>query len=207
MKKTLSFLAVCFLTVYTNFAIANFVAGQDYVVLDKPVKTDTEDKVEVRELFWYHCPHCFSLEPLVERWLKTMSDSAKFIRQPAVFSERWENGAIFYYVLAQLNEVDRLHGKLFDAIHIHKAPLIDQEDFVDWVVDHGVDRERANNAYNSFSVRIKLNKSKNNTIKYKVTGVPVFIVNGKYWVDSKHAGSESRLFKVVDYLIQKESKQ
>ena len=205
MKKLISFLAVFFLSAHINFAFAGFVAGEDYVVLDKPVKTVTEDKVEVRELFWYHCPHCFNLEPMVDRWLKTLPSSAKFIRQPAVFSERWENGAIFYYVLEQLNEVNRLHGKLFDAIHLHKTPLIDQEDFVDWMADHDVDRKRANNAFKSFSVRIKLNKSKSNTIKYKVTGVPTFVVNGKYWVDSKRAGGEERLFQVLDYLIQKEA--
>ncbi len=138
MKKLLSFIAISFVAVYTNFAAANFVANEDYVVLDKPVKTVTGNKVEVRELFWYYCPHCFNIEPLVEGWLKTLPDSAKFVRQPAVFSDRWKNGAIFYYVLEQLGEVDRLHGALFDAIHLHKTPFLDQEDFVDWLVDHDV---------------------------------------------------------------------
>ncbi len=205
MKKILSF-AVIFLTaIYANIAIANYVANEDYVVLDKPVKTVTGDKVEVRELFWYYCPHCFSVEPLVERWLKKLPDSAVFIRQPAVFSERWKNGAIFYYVLEQLGEVDRLHGALFDAIHLHQTPFLDQEDFVDWLTDHGVDEKHANDAFKSFSVRIKVNKSKINTVKYKTSGVPTFVVNGKYWVDAKHAGGEKRMFEVVNYLIQKES--
>ena len=205
MKKILSY-AVIFLTaIYANIAIANYVANEDYVVLDKPVKTVTGDKVEVRELFWYYCPHCFSVEPLVELWLKKLPDSAVFIRQPAVFSERWKNGAIFYYVLEQLGEVDRLHGALFDAIHLHQTPFLDQEDFVDWLTDHGVDEKHANDAFKSFSVRIKVNKSKINTVKYKTSGVPTFVVNGKYWVDAKHAGGEKRMFEVVNYLIQKES--
>jgi hypothetical protein len=123
MKKILCFLSVCFLSIYANFAVANFVAGQDYVVLDRPVKTITGDKVEVRELFWYYCPHCFTLEPMMENWLKALPSSAQFIRQPAVFSDRWINGAIFYYVLEQLNEVNRLHGALFDEIHLHKTPI------------------------------------------------------------------------------------
>ncbi len=86
-----------------------------------------------------------------------------------------------------------------------KLPLTDQEDFVNWLVDNGIDKKHANDAFKSFSVRIKLNKSKINTVKYKTSGVPTFVVNGKYWVDSKHAGGEKRLFKVLDYLIQKES--
>jgi len=206
MKKILPFVVVCLTVIYTNLAIANYVAGEDYVVLDKPVKTETGGKVEVRELFWYYCPHCFNVEPLVEQWLKKLPDSAVFIRQPAVFSARWKNGAIFYYVLEQLGEVERLHGTLFDAIHLHQTPFLDQEDFVDWLADHGVDQKRANDAFKSFSVRIKVNKSKLNTVKYKTSGVPTFVVNGKYWVDAKHAGGEKRLFKVVNYLIQKESR-
>ncbi|MDG2353732.1 MAG: thiol:disulfide interchange protein DsbA/DsbL [Gammaproteobacteria bacterium] len=205
MKKLHTFLIACFVVIYSNIAAASFVAGEDYVVLDKPVKTVTGDKVEVRELFWYYCPHCFNVEPLVENYLKKLPESAKFIRQPAVLSDRWVNGAIFYYVLEQLNEVDRLHAKLFDAIHLHKTAFVDNEDFINWLVDHNVNKEDANNAFKSFSVRIKVNKSKLNTVKYKTSGVPVFVVNGKYWVDSKHAGGEKRLFKVVDYLIQKES--
>ena len=206
MKKILSFVVVCFVSIYANSVLANFTAGEDYVVLDKPVKTITGDKVEVRELFWYYCPHCFSVEPLVEGWLKKLPKSAVFIRQPAVFSDRWESGAKYYYVLEQLGEVDRLHSALFDAIHLYKTPFVDNEDFIIWLADNGVDKAKAGNAFKSFSVRIKINKSKLNTIKYKTSGVPTFVINGKYWVDTKHAGSEKRLFKVVDYLIQKESK-
>ena len=123
MKKIHVFLIACFVSVYTNTAFANFVADEDYLVLEKPIKTVTGDKVEVRELFWYYCPHCFNVEPLVENWLKKIPSSANFVRQPAVFSARWKNGAIFYYVLEQLGEVDRLHGALFDAIHLYQTPF------------------------------------------------------------------------------------
>ncbi len=205
MKKIHAFLIACFVSIYTNIAFANFVADEDYVVLEKPVKTVTGDKVEVRELFWYYCPSCFNVEPAIENWLKKIPSSAEFVRQPAVFSERWKNGAIFYYVLEQLGELDRLHGALFDAIHLHKTPFIDQEDFVDWLVDLGVDEKRANNVYKSFSVRMKLNKSKLHTVKYKISGVPTFVVNGKYLVDSKHAGDEERLFEIINHLIKKEA--
>ena len=89
---------------FTNTTHADFVAGKDYVVLDKAVKTDTADKIEVRELFWYYCGHCYNFEPYVENWLQTMDSRAEFIRQPAVFSDKWHSGAIFYFVLQHLNE-------------------------------------------------------------------------------------------------------
>ncbi len=186
---------------------ANYKAGADYIVFDKPIKTITGDKVEVRELFWYYCSHCFNLEPLVNNWLKKMPNSAQFVQQPAVFSDRWERGAIFYYVLEYLGKLDSLHEALFNAIHIEKEAFTGDEDFINWLVERGVDKIKAKNALNSFSVRIKVNQSKINTKKYKgVGGVPSFIVAGKYLVDTKHAGNNNRMFDVINYLIKKESK-
>ncbi len=206
MKKIVHFSVVFFTIFYTNFVVANFVANEDYIVLDKPVKTITGAKIEVRELFWYYCPHCFNIEPLVQGWLKKLPATAEFVRQPAVFSKRWETGAFFYYVLEELGELDRLHSILFNAIHLHKTPLRGQKNFVNWLVKNGVDRAKANAVFESFSVRVKVNQSKLNTLKYQANGVPTFVVNGKYWVDIKHAGGEVRLFKIINHLIQKESK-
>ncbi|KAA0447049.1 MAG: thiol:disulfide interchange protein DsbA/DsbL [Candidatus Thioglobus sp.] len=204
MNKILLTLILTFSTIAT--ANTDYTSGVDYIKLDKPVKTETGDKVEVRELFWYYCPHCFDLEPLVENWLKTKPESAQFIRQPAVFSQKWVSGAIYYYLLEQLGEVDRLHGVLFDAIHIEKEAFYGSEDFVTWMVDRGVDKAKVEKAIKSFSLSIKLNKAKLNSAKYQIKGVPSFIVAGKYLVDSKHAGSNVRIFKVINHLIEKERK-
>jgi thiol:disulfide interchange protein DsbA len=99
MKKIL----IILLFVFNTSAYADYEAGIDYIVLKKPVKTVTGDKVEVRELFWYYCPHCYGLEPTLNAWLKKLPDNAEFIRQPAVFSGRWVEGAIFYYINVDLN--------------------------------------------------------------------------------------------------------
>ena len=189
---------------FTNTTQAEYVAGKDYVILDKSVKTETGDQVEVRELFWYFCPHCYSIEPLVNNWLLTLDGSAQFVRQPAVFPG-WEFGANFYYVLQQLGEFERLHSLLFDAIHRQKLRFSNQQDFVTWLTLVGVEEEKANEVYESFSVQVNLNKAKANTYKYRIQGVPSFIVNGKYLVDSSHAGSQEKIIEEVDYLIQKES--
>lgn len=206
MTKTRRLLAVFLLTLSTTIFANSYVEGKHYIKLDKPVKTANKDKVEVKELFWYYCPHCFNVEPILHDWVEKLPGNVDFVRQPAVFSDRWINGAIFYYVLEQLGEVDRLHAKLFDAIHLHKTAFIDQEDFVEWLGDHNVDQDKANKAFKSFSVRVKVNKSKINTAKYRTTGVPAIVINGKYWTDASHAGGEFNMFKVADYLIAKESK-
>jgi len=51
MKKLISFLAVCFLSAHINFAFAGFVAGEDYVVLDKPVKTLRRTRLKCENYF------------------------------------------------------------------------------------------------------------------------------------------------------------
>ncbi len=188
------------------FAHADYEAGVDYVVLDKPVKTVTGDKVEVRELFWYYCPHCYNLEPMLSAWTKKLPSNAQFLRQPAMFSERWLNGAIFYFVLEELNLLDKLHSVLFEAIHQRNKRFNSKDSFIDWVASFGVEARSVEKAFDSFSVRVKTNKAKINTTKYQVKGVPVIVVNGKYWTDAAHAGSHVEMLNVVDYLIKQESK-
>lgn len=203
MKKIL-------LTLMLSFAILvqanDYEAGIDYIVLDKPVKTVTGDKIEVRELFWYYCQHCYNLEPTLNLWLKKLPNNAQFIRQPAVFSNRWMKGATFYFVLEQLNLFDKLHDPLLSAIHQHNQGFNSRSSFVDWVVGFGIDENKVEKAFDSFSVRVKVNKSKVNTLKYQISGVPVIIVNGKYWTDASHSGSYNDMLKVVEYLIKKETK-
>jgi len=181
-----------------------YVAGKDYVVIDNAVATDTGDKVEVRELFWYYCPHCYSLEPWIRVMEETLTNQAEFVRQPSVLGESWISGAIFFYVLKDLGELDRLHTPLFDAIHKHGVKFNSQEEFVNWLGDNGVDIEKANTIFTSFSVESNVRKAIADTRKYQLRGVPTLVVNGKYWVDATHAGSIERIFEVLDYLIEKE---
>ena len=206
MKKITALTSVIALAIFVFFANtsqAEFVAGKNYLVLDKPVEIETGDQIEVRELFWYFCPHCFSVHPKLEEWSKTMDSSAQLVLQPAVFPG-WEFGSTFYYVLDELGELERLHSSLYNAIHVQKLNLKTQQDFVTWLSLNGVDEDKANKVFKSFPVKVAVNKAKANTYKYRITGVPVFIVNGKYTVNATSAGSEEKIFEVIDYLIQKE---
>lgn len=203
MKNTLFALLVTF----SSLAFAdNYDEGIDYVALDKPVKTATGNKIEVRELFWYYCPHCYNLEPILKAWVKKLPANAQFIRQPAMYSDRWAKGAIFYFVLEELNLLHKLHEPLFDAIHSKKKNFKSKSSFVDWVASFGIDKAKVEKAFNSFTVRVKTNKAKLNTQQYHLKGVPAIVINGKYWTDTTHAGTHSRMLEVVDFLIKKASK-
>ena len=167
MKKITALTSVIALAIFVFFANtsqAEFVAGKNYLVLDKPVETETGDQIEVRELFWYFCPHCFSVHPKLEEWTKTMDSSAQLVLQPAVFPG-WEFGSTFYYVLEELGELERLHSSLYNAIHVQKLNLKTQQDFVTWLSLNGVDEDKANKVFKSFPVKVAVNKAKANTYK------------------------------------------
>jgi thiol:disulfide interchange protein DsbA len=60
------------------------------------------------------------------------------------------------------------------------------------------------NTFNSFAVAVKMNNARQMTRRYKVSGVPTVIVNGKYSTGAKLAGSNQGVFEVVDYLVEQE---
>ena len=209
MKKITALTSVITLALivfFTNTSQAEFVAGKNYIVLDKPVEIETGDQVEVRELFFYFCGHCFNINPFLHNWLKTMDSSAQFVLQPAIFpSPDWVHAATMFYVLEELGELDRLHEALFNAYHMQKLQLNTQQDFVTWLSLSGLDEQKANKVYESFSVKVAVNRAKASTYKYRIPGVPAFIINGKYLVNATSAGSQEKIFDVIDYLIQKET--
>jgi thiol:disulfide interchange protein DsbA len=201
MKKLL--LVILFTS---SFAFADYEEGMEYLKLDKPVATTVAgDKVEVRELFWYGCPHCYHLEPTLNNWLKNKPEAAEFIRQPAIFSKQWAFDAMHYYTLENLGLIEKLHEPLFALIHEKNKRFRSNEDFINWVAGFGVDKEKVEKTLKSFSTKTKVRKAAVNTNKYKITGVPVIIVAGKYVTDASHAGNRNEMFKVVDFLVQKES--
>ena len=107
-----------------------FAVDTHYKILDVPGTVDDPSKVEVREFFSYACPHCYSLEPSVNAWLKTKPDYINYVRTPVLFLRNAEPLARAYYVEEALGLVDEIHGPLFDAIHKHREPLLDRKSVV-----------------------------------------------------------------------------
>ena len=69
-KRLIHILAIALIAAtaaMTGNAIAQTPAkGTNYVELSPPQPTESSGKIEVIEFFWYGCPHCYALEPLVE---------------------------------------------------------------------------------------------------------------------------------------------
>jgi thiol:disulfide interchange protein DsbA len=201
--RALAFLAATVLSLSALAAGPEAFEGHEYARLKSPQPVATGSKVEVLEFFWYRCPHCFQLEPGINAWLKTLPRDAQVRRVPAVFRDDWMPGAKLYYTLEQMDLLGRLHHKVFDAYHVENINLNDSAVLGGWIAKQGVDRKKFEGIYNSFSTQSKATQGAQLATAYAISGVPAFIIDGKYTTSVSMAGSQARLFEVLDQLIVK----
>lgn len=175
-----------------------------YEHIDPPVATASPEQVEVVELFWYGCPHCFDFEPFISRWQKKKPEYVSFRRMPAIFRKSWEPHARAYYTAEILGVVDRIHLPLFEAIQTQKRKLMTKEELMAFFAEHGVDEGAFSRTYNSFAVDSLVNRSKVMQARYGVMGVPSMVVNGKYRTSGSEAGSLENVIPVVQVLVERE---
>jgi thiol:disulfide interchange protein DsbA len=185
---------------------ADFAEGQHYRRIETPQPTSSPDKVEVVELFWYGCPHCFRLEPTMNRWVaEGMPGNVQFVRMPAVLNPAWTVHARAYYAGEQLGVADRLHEDLFAAIHVQGRRLSTPDSLADFYAEHGVDRDAFMRAFKSFAVDAKLRRAAELGRGYGARGVPAVVVNGKYLTSVSLAGGQQELVEVINHLVVMES--
>jgi thiol:disulfide interchange protein DsbA len=176
------------------------VAGVDYVVFDPAQPTETQGKVEVTEFFFYTCPHCADMEPLLEKWSKTLAKDVSLRRVPVLFRPQLAPLAKIYYTLETMDLQEKLHPQVFVAIHQQRLNLADEKALFAWVGSKGVDAGKFADIYNSFAVASKVQRADQITRAHNIPGTPAIVVNGKYLVAQ---GDHSRQLKIVDYLIAK----
>lgn len=154
-------------------------AGAKYVTIEPAQPSDTAGKTEVLEFFSYTCPHCNALEPLVDKWAKTLPDNVVLRRVPVAFNASMEDLQKLYYSLDALDRLD-LHPAVFKAIHVQRKRIFDANAITDWVADQGVDRKAFQDVFNSFGVKSKVMRANELTKAYKIDGTPSVAVGGKY---------------------------
>ena len=178
------------------------VPGTDYQVLDPraPVEAPA-GKIEVVEFFWYNCPHCATLEPTLNEWVKRLPKDVAFRRVPRRFADGEVPQQQLYYALESMGLVDKLHAKVFAAVHGERRNLNRPEAIADWVAAQGVDRAKFMGQFSSFSVVTKATKAAQLQNAYRVDGVPALGVAGRFLTDGQMAGSNERALQVVESLI------
>ncbi len=177
-------------------------AGTDYLQLDPraPVEAPA-GKIEVVEFFWYNCPHCNAFEPTLDAWIKRLPKDVAFRRVPVAFRDDFVPQQRLYYSLDALGLIDKLHAKVFAAIHVEKQNLARGDAIVDWVVKQGVDKAKFTEQFNSFSVATKASKGTQLQNTYKVEGVPALGVAGRFYTDGSLTKNMERALQVVDGLV------
>lgn len=177
-------------------------AGTDYLVVDPraPVEAGA-GKIEVVEFFWYSCPHCNAFEPTLQAWIPKLPKDVSFRRVPVAFQDSFAPQQRLYFTLEAMGLVEKLHGKVFAAIHQEKKNLSTGEAILEWIGQQGVDKAKFVEQYNSFTVVTKVTKSVQLQNAYKVEGVPALGIAGRYYTDGSLAGNMPRALQVVESLV------
>lgn len=177
--------------------------GAEFNQTAQVIPTDNPAKIEVMEIFWYGCPHCYHLEPQLAAWVKNLPKDVYFKRVPGLPQPAWAPMAKAYYAMEALGVLNKLHGKLFEAIHKQRSLRPDDEAAViTWITNEGgLDRKKVEAAFNSFSTNTKLMKAAQIFRASGATGVPSLVIDGKYLTSSTMAGGNPQVLQVADYLI------
>ena len=208
IKRTLQIaLFVSLLPVaFSSFAqIERYVAGTHYTELPNPVNTRDASKVEVLEAFWYGCSHCFRFEPLLTAWEESAPDDVDVVRFPALWNDLMKIHAQVYYTAEALDKLDVLHTPVFNAINLQGNRLQNERQIGSLFAEHGVTVEDFEKAFNSFSVRTKVNQAEKRMQDYQIRSTPNMIVNGKYLVTTgQNVRTQEEMLEVVEFLVEKE---
>jgi thiol:disulfide interchange protein DsbA len=178
-----------------------FELGVHYLRLSPTQPTSSSpDKIEVAEVFWYGCPHCFNFDPLLETWRQTAPEYVSFVRVPAVWNPLLQLHARAFYTAEALGKGEEMHGEFFRAIHERNNFLDSEDKLREFFGQFGVDAATFDSTFTSFAVQTKLQRADELSRRYRIQSVPTIIVNGKYTTDGGQAGSYEDLLALVDEL-------
>jgi thiol:disulfide interchange protein DsbA len=179
--------------------------GEHYELITPAIKVGDEDEVVVTEFFWYGCGHCFSFEPMLDAWEKQLPEGVRLEGAPSI----WRRGpmevhAKAYFIAKALGMKDKIHLKIFEAMHLERKRLGTEAELRAFFVSHGADPAEFDAAYDSFGVNSQVRRAESHARSARISGTPSMMVAGKYRVETRDTGGQSGMLKVVDYLVQKE---
>ena len=171
-----------------------------YDTLDPVQPSDSPGKIEVLEFFFYTCPHCNAIEPLIEKWRKTLPEGVVFKSVPVAFNARMHDMQKLYYTLEALDRLD-LQPAVFKAIHEQHKDLTQADGIIDWAADQGLDRQAFTDAFNSFGIQTKVARADEMTKSYRVEGTPTIAIGGRYTTSPSNAGTYQGAIDEADKLV------
>ncbi|XXK27409.1 thiol:disulfide interchange protein DsbA/DsbL [Arenicellales bacterium nBUS_45] len=202
MKNLISALSI-FLAFTLPSAAQEFQEDVNFfpLIVEQPVRTG--DRIEVLEIFWYGCPHCYALEPYLKKWLKNKPEFVEFVQLPAVLNRSWAFDARVFYTFVALGLMDELHEAYFDAIHKDRRRMKNVEQVASWAQEQGIDPQLILDTFNSFGVDSMLANATQMSGRYEADGVPTIIIDGKYRTTVSLAGGHNEIIDLINYLAQR----
>ncbi len=185
-----------------------FQEGKDFGVLTAAQgTTGAPDKIEVAEVFWYGCPHCYQFEPTLNDWVKKLPGDVRFVRIPVMWNTTHQIHARLFYTAAALGKLDEMHSAIFREIHLNNKVLTDEGEIRDFFGRFGVSAADFDKTFRSFAVESQLQRAKDLTKRYEIRGVPVLIINGKYTTNGPGIKTQVDMLAVADELIERERRK
>jgi len=176
--------------------------GQHYNVLTTAQGTSSSpDVVEVAEVFWYGCPHCYNFDPYIVKWEEDLPDGVELVRLPVMWNPTNEIHARVFYTADALGVLDEMHTAIFKEMHLNRKPLTSESDIEALFESYGVSSEDFQKTFRSFPVETKLKKAKTLTQRYRIQSVPLLVVNGKYVVTGPGIKNFDDMISVSEELI------
>jgi thiol:disulfide interchange protein DsbA len=173
----------------------------EYRLIEPPQPVETGNRIEVIDFFWYGCPYCNQLMPLLEAWTKSKPSDVAVRRIPAILKDNWMPHARIYYTLELLNEAERLHARVFHGYHVEELHMSKPDVMELWAVKNGIDRRKWVDAYFSPEVDGKIARAARAMKLYNVEGTPSLAVDGRYITSGSMAPSIKGMIAVLDDLI------
>lgn len=168
------------------------------------------DKIEVAEVFWYGCPHCYELEPTINAWKDEAPSNVRFVRIPAIWNDLLQTHARLYYteeVLGRNGDIENpeaFRRAVFEEYHQRGNRLANEASIKRLFARYGVSEETFDTAWNSFEVAQKVRVASDLTRRYSISSVPQVVVNGKYRTGAAEAGGFQQLIEVIEELVDRE---
>ena len=186
-----------FLAIFLIIITSPNVFAQKYVQISTEKQQESKSII-VYEFFWYGCPHCYNLEPTMERIEADLDKDTKIVKLPVALRDSWIPHAKLYYALQQMGKIDEVHNLIFEEIHLEDNRLNTEQQMVDFLGKHGIDTNKFIEKYNSFGTEARIKKASNLEKKYQINSVPTIIVNGKYLTSGSYVSSYDELYSVIN---------
>ena len=192
-----------FLAIFLIIITSPNVFAQKYVQISTEKQQESKSII-IYEFFWYGCPHCYNLEPTMERIEADLDKDTKIVKLPVALRDSWIPHAKLFYALQHMGKIDEVHNLIFEEIHLEDNRLNTEQQMVDFLGKHGIDTNKFMEKYNSFGTEARIKKASNLAKKYQINSVPTIIVNGKYLTSGSYVSSYDELYSVINLLIERE---